>query len=122
MVGWTSMVPYKWEVYHRPAISLLRMRIFKGPTLVADSGNIYNSDIKGGRLGVYCFSQESVIWTSIGYACNSNKNESKITKHDLKIAFNSGCAWLDIQGFASLFAEKCQHRREPPNHDLIFAT
>lgn len=38
--------------------------------MVADSGNVYDSTLKGGRLGVYCYSQEMVIWSDLVYRCN----------------------------------------------------
>lgn len=38
--------------------------------MVADSGNIFDSTLKGGRLGVYCFSQEMIIWSDLVYRCN----------------------------------------------------
>jgi Thrombospondin C-terminal region. len=38
--------------------------------MVADSGNIYDSTLKGGRLGVFCFSQEMIIWSDLVYRCN----------------------------------------------------
>lgn len=47
-----------------------RVRFFEGIEMVADSGNIYDSTLRGGRLGVYCFSQESVIWSDLVYRCN----------------------------------------------------
>lgn len=38
--------------------------------MVADSGNIYDSTLKGGKLGVFCFSQEMIIWSDLVYRCN----------------------------------------------------
>ena len=69
-VGWEEKVAYRWLLLHRPKIGLIRLRIFEGENLVADSGNIYDSTLKGGRLGVFCFSQEMIIWSDLVYRCN----------------------------------------------------
>ena len=44
-------------------------RIFKGQEVVADSGNVIDKTLKGGRLGVLCFSQEQLIWSDLSYNC-----------------------------------------------------
>lgn len=41
--------------------------------MVADSGNIYDSTLRGGRLGVFCFSQEMIIWSDLVYRCNGEE-------------------------------------------------
>ncbi|XP_063227789.1 cartilage oligomeric matrix protein [Bacillus rossius redtenbacheri] len=71
-VGWRERVAYRWLLLHRPKIGLIRLRIFEGEHMVADSGNVYDSTLKGGRLGVFCFSQEMVIWSDLVYRCNEN--------------------------------------------------
>lgn len=46
--------------------------------MVADSGNIFDDQLKGGRLGVFCFSQEMIIWSDLVYRCNgkpTNNND-----------------------------------------------
>ncbi|XP_014275150.3 cartilage oligomeric matrix protein [Halyomorpha halys] len=73
--GWKEKTAYRWLLIHRPRISLIRLRIFEGQHLVADSGNIYDSTLKGGRLGVLCFSQEMIIWADLVYRCNDNLPE-----------------------------------------------
>ena len=44
--------------------------LFEETSLVADSGVIEDDSIQGGRLGVFCFSQENVIWSDLVYRCN----------------------------------------------------
>merc|ERR1712226_1277648 len=61
-VGWREKVAYRWLLLHRPKIGLIRLRIFEGENMVADSGNVFDGSLKGGRLGVFCFSQEMIIW------------------------------------------------------------
>ncbi|CAG2059431.1 unnamed protein product [Timema podura] len=75
-VGWKERVAYRWLLLHRPKIGLIRLRIFEGEHMVADSGNVYDSTLKGGRLGVFCFSQEMIIWSDLVYRCNDNVPES----------------------------------------------
>ena len=35
-----------------------------------DTGYLYDKTISGGRLGLYVFSQDSVIWKNMSYRCN----------------------------------------------------
>jgi syndecan 4 len=44
--------------------------------MVADSGNIFDTVLKGGRLGVFCFSQEMIIWSDLVYRCNDQVPEA----------------------------------------------
>ena len=49
-----------------------RVFLFEETELVADSGNVYENSLLGGRLGVFCFSQEMIIWSDLVYRCNGN--------------------------------------------------
>ncbi|XP_071537031.1 cartilage oligomeric matrix protein isoform X2 [Panulirus ornatus] len=75
-VGWKEKTAYRWLLLHRPKIGLIRLRIFEGENMVADSGNIYDGKLKGGRLGVFCFSQEMIIWSDLVYRCNDQVPEA----------------------------------------------
>ncbi|XP_004522857.1 cartilage oligomeric matrix protein isoform X1 [Ceratitis capitata] len=70
-VGWKEKTSYRWSLLHRPAIGLIRLRMYEGEHLILDSHNIYDSTLKGGRLGVFCFSQEMIIWSDLIYKCNT---------------------------------------------------
>merc|ERR1712189_127608 len=56
-------VAYRWLLLHRPKIGLIRLRMFDGT-------------LKGGRLGVFCFSQEMIIWSDLVYRCNDHVPEA----------------------------------------------
>lgn len=47
-----------------------RARFYEGSDLVADTGVIIDTSMRGGRLGVFCFSQENIIWSNLKYRCN----------------------------------------------------
>lgn len=68
--GWKEKTAYRLELIHRPDIGLIRMLLFEETNLVADSGNVYDATLRGGKLGVFSFSQEGVIWSDLVYRCN----------------------------------------------------
>ncbi|ELT88470.1 hypothetical protein CAPTEDRAFT_172504 [Capitella teleta] len=69
-VGWKGHTAYRWELIHRPMEGLIRFLLFEETSVIADSGNIIDLTHRGGRLGVYCFSQDSIIWSDLVYRCN----------------------------------------------------
>ncbi|CAD0203328.1 unnamed protein product [Chrysodeixis includens] len=69
-VGWREKTAYRWRLLHRPKLGLIRLKVYENNRLVADSGNVYDFTLKGGRLGVFCFSQEMIIWSNLVYRCN----------------------------------------------------
>lgn len=82
-VGWREKVAYRWELIHRPKIGLIRVKIFEGTQLVSDSGYIVNKDHLGGRLGVFVFSQENVIWSDLIYRCTDEISDDwKVARVD----------------------------------------
>ena len=53
-------------------LGLIRAKLWVGDALIADSGDIIDNgpdSLKGGRLGVYCDSQENIIWSALSYRC-----------------------------------------------------
>jgi len=83
--GWREKVAYRWLLLHRPKIGLIRLRIFEGDEMVADSGNVFDSALRGGRLGVFCFSQEMIIWSDLVYRCNDHVPEAVYNELPRKI-------------------------------------
>ncbi|XP_024908989.1 thrombospondin-4a isoform X2 [Cynoglossus semilaevis] len=69
-IGWKDKVSYRWFLQHRPQVGYIRARFFEGSDLVADTGVIIDTSMRGGRLGVFCFSQENIIWSDLKYRCN----------------------------------------------------
>nr|AAI70280.1 Thrombospondin-4 [Xenopus laevis] len=69
-VGWKDKVSYRWFLQHRPQVGYIRARFYEGTELVADSGVTVDTTMRGGRLGVFCFSQENIIWSNLKYRCN----------------------------------------------------
>ncbi|XP_069009453.1 cartilage oligomeric matrix protein [Embiotoca jacksoni] len=74
-VGWKDKTSYRWFLQHRPADGYIRVRFFEGPQMVADTGVIIDVTMRGGRLGVFCFSQENIIWANLRYRCNDTLPE-----------------------------------------------
>ncbi|KAF7200142.1 thrombospondin-4a [Nothobranchius furzeri] len=69
-VGWKDKVSYRWFLQHRPQVGYIKARFYEGSRLVADTGVIIDTSMRGGRLGVFCFSQENIIWSNLKYRCN----------------------------------------------------
>uniref|UniRef100_A0AAR2KVZ4 Thrombospondin 4a n=1 Tax=Pygocentrus nattereri TaxID=42514 RepID=A0AAR2KVZ4_PYGNA len=69
-VGWKDKVSYRWNLQHRPQVGYIKVRFYEGTSLVADSGVVIDTSMRGGRLGVFCFSQENIIWSNLKYRCN----------------------------------------------------
>lgn len=57
---------------------VFRARFYEGTELVADSGVTIDTTMRGGRLGVFCFSQENIIWSNLKYRCNGKESERKV--------------------------------------------
>ena len=68
--GWNYDTSYRYNIVHLPDQNLIRLKLWAGSTLVLDSGNIIDNSsdsLKGGRLGVFCNSQEKILWSNLNY-------------------------------------------------------
>ncbi|XP_029165591.1 cartilage oligomeric matrix protein [Nylanderia fulva] len=68
-MGYQQRMSYRWHLLHRPKIGLIRFWLYQGSQLVTDSGNLFDSTLQGGKLGVYCFSQMEITWSDLLYKC-----------------------------------------------------
>ncbi|XP_067294266.1 thrombospondin-4a isoform X2 [Pseudorasbora parva] len=80
-VGWKDKVSYRWNLKHRPQVGYIRVKFYEGTELVADSGVVLDTSMRGGRLGVFCFSQENIIWSNLRYRCNDTIPEDYTEEH-----------------------------------------
>ncbi|KAM3855759.1 cartilage oligomeric matrix protein [Vipera latastei] len=84
-VGWKDKTSYRWFLQHRPQVGYIRTRFYEGSEVVADTGVVLDTTMRGGRLGVFCFSQENIIWSNLRYRCNDTipeDHEAFRNRHD----------------------------------------
>ena len=68
--GWNYDTGYKFHVTHLPNTGVIRLKLYEGSTLLHDTGDIIDNGadaLRGGRLGVYCDSQENILWSALSY-------------------------------------------------------
>jgi len=71
--GWESKIPNSWtvEVDDQPNAQSIHIEVWAGTTMVVNK-TIVDTDtgrLAGGRLGVYCQSQEQVVWAKMSTQC-----------------------------------------------------
>ena len=57
---------------------LSRLKFYNGPRMIVDTGCLCDMGLKGGRLGVFAFSQQNVIFSNLHYECLSGKQQYTI--------------------------------------------
>ena len=67
--GWKAKTPYRYLVQHRPIAGTIRLTIHEGAQQLFDTGKLSEATLAGGRVGVYCNSQEEEIWSKMAFKC-----------------------------------------------------
>ena len=68
--GWVYDKSYRFLITHLPECGIIRLKLYEGAKLLHDSGDIVDNgpeSLRGGRLGVYCDSQENIMWSALSY-------------------------------------------------------
>ena len=101
--GWNVNTAYRFNIVHIPDQGLIRLKLYEGSMLLHDSGNIFDNDpeaLKGGRLGVYCDSQENVKWSALSYRCAASSTSTPPTssKEEKRVTEGTFFDWCEKEG------------------------
>jgi len=93
--AWQFNVSYQWKLIHNPQSGNIRIRWYQGKTLISDSGDIVDKTWRGGRVGIFVFSQENVYFSAL------KTRSSKIVDYALEL--NGVSSYINIGNLSGLF-------------------
>merc|ERR1712045_364488 len=70
--GWRPGTSYRFYIKHCPSTGFIHVKVYEENTLLHDTGDILDTSSKslnGGRIGVWCNSQEKITWSFLRYRC-----------------------------------------------------
>ena len=67
--GWKRNSSYRVFIQHRPKTGKINVKIYEGSVEIIDSGDVIDTGLSGGRVGVFTCSQPQTIWSDMKYSC-----------------------------------------------------
>ena len=67
--GWKAKTPYRFLLQHHPIAGVIRLIIHEGSDELLNTGDLKDSALAGGRVGVFVSSQPKEIWSRMSYMC-----------------------------------------------------
>ena len=90
--GWKSETSYRVYIEHRPKTGTIRLKIYEGSIKIVDSGDVIDTGLSGGRVGVITCSQANSIWSDMKYTCQEDWNIFKIIMYFKNHLFSADAA------------------------------
>ena len=76
--GWEFDHAYRYQIIHKPDQNLIHVKLWEESSLLLDTGDVIdssNATLKGGRIGVFCMSQEDITWSALTYRSVETSNK-----------------------------------------------
>ncbi|XP_027036695.1 cartilage oligomeric matrix protein-like isoform X2 [Pocillopora damicornis] len=68
--AWKDETDHEFRLMHRPSIGLIKLVVYVEGEILVDTGYIIDKTLKGGKVGMYVFSQGQVLWKNLSYRCS----------------------------------------------------